>query len=378
MAEKATMGNALVLMLSYPNNPDGTLPDSARAFRYKDVQDFMKRLRKAYGKHYQISPKGEISYIVAGELGSETKRVHWHMILFSKRSLHPLGEWSSLRGEPMSGPKITHKGWNQNWSIWSDHYGYVCPQVPDQGGVAYVLKYAMKDQFNLVNAEGTQRFTKCERHAAGMFRMSKKPAIGWRYLQQQIDRWEERGSVPPDLLVKIPDYSGYWWPRGAFRKAALKALHDVNLTINEECGRDAPQWNTLLASLAAREADQQLLILRQKQVEWEYDQRQQNSQLQDAQKRQTLRQRAAIAAGLLHDTKPKTGAVLTRDQCAELSDGEWRNYKIWFEAEYNAEKQRQARPLTVHEFDQLWTIKNGGGTANPFHPDRLYPEHEHA
>lgn len=270
MAEKATMGNALVLMLSYPNNPDGTLPDSARAFKYKDVQDFMKRLRKAYKAKYNAT--GEISYIVAGELGSKRKRVHWHMILFSKRSLHDLGEWTTLKGKAMDGPKITEKGWNQHWSIWSDFHGYVCPQVPDQGGVAYVLKYAMKDQFNVVKSEGTARFTKSERHAAGMFRMSKQPAIGWRYLQEKIDDWDERGCVPTDLLVKIPGYSGYYWPKGKTREAALKALHDINHMIREEKGRDAPQWDALLHSVAARDADHSLLLLRQKQGEWEREQ----------------------------------------------------------------------------------------------------------
>ena len=41
---------------------------------YKDVQDFMKRLRKRYN----------VRYIVAGEYGTAKGRAHWHIILFFK------------------------------------------------------------------------------------------------------------------------------------------------------------------------------------------------------------------------------------------------------------------------------------------------------
>ena len=58
------------------------------------------------------------------------------------------------------------------WSHWP--WGLISVQVPDQGGMMYALKYALKDQFNVEKSRGTMREHKAEAWGSGFFRMSKK------------------------------------------------------------------------------------------------------------------------------------------------------------------------------------------------------------
>ncbi len=243
MAELATMGNAIVIRLSYADGDDGQTPDGAKTFRYKDVQGFLARLRKAYSDKY--GKTGEISYLVAGERGSKRGRVHYHMILFSVRPLDVLGEWSSFVGKKLDAPWMDS---NIHWSLWP--HGSVYLQVPDAGGVSYVLKYALKDQFSVQKSKGTKRFSKAENTAAGIFRMSKKPPLGLRFVEAQLARWSDLRAVPPSLTISVPGIRGYWHPLGLIREALLSGLHRINNEIREETGRDAPQWSTLLAGVS--------------------------------------------------------------------------------------------------------------------------------
>lgn len=48
--------------------------------RYKDIQDFMKRLRSSWDRR---GVKHDVRYLVAGEYGHKNGRCHWHMILFN-------------------------------------------------------------------------------------------------------------------------------------------------------------------------------------------------------------------------------------------------------------------------------------------------------
>lgn len=248
MAEKETMGNAMVLMLSYRNNPDGTPPAGAEVFRYKDVQNFLMRVRKAYKAVY--GTRGDISYIVAGERGSKRDRVHYHMVLFSKRPLSRLGEWANYNFKPIDGPTMDV---NCIWSLWP--HGLVHPQTPDQGGMAYVMKYALKDMFNVVKSEGTARITRAENHASSIFRQSRKPPIGWRWVDEKLDEWAATLSVPISLNLKPKEYSGFWYPKGKIRDYILQFLHDINEVSKQEKGRASPQMNSLLATLQVDELE---------------------------------------------------------------------------------------------------------------------------
>lgn len=254
MAEKAYMKHAFLLTLTYRNNEDGTKPDGAVTFVYRQVQLFLKRVRDAYFKKYGAT--GEISYIIAGERGSQKDRVHWHMVLFSKRPIDMLGEWTDKDQKPIRdwlgnvvNRPIIGKKKRCHWSYWE--HGHVNVLRPDRKGMAYVVKYCLKDSFNVVNSKGTAREGKSENHGASYFRMSKKPPIGQRYLEQKIESWAERMVVPPELKITIPDYrGGYWYPKGKLRELLLVGLCGVNAHVNETTGKDAAGWRALLASVS--------------------------------------------------------------------------------------------------------------------------------
>lgn len=69
-----TYDNDHVPEKDYVDNETGEL-NKVKTLNYDDFQKFMKRLRKKYGL------KG-LKYLVAGEYGSNTKRPHYHCILF--------------------------------------------------------------------------------------------------------------------------------------------------------------------------------------------------------------------------------------------------------------------------------------------------------
>lgn len=239
----------MVFMLSYSDLPNGSKPSGARVFEYKHVQTFLKTLRRSYKIHY--GKTSEISYVLAGEQGSKTGRVHWHVIIFSKQPITVLGSFSNLySAEFLDAPRITKKGINQNWSLWP--HGFVCPQIPDEGGMSYVLKYALKDQFNSVKSKGTNRFTKSENYSSAMFRMSKKPPIGFRFLETYCDNLAQIGSVLPSLEIKIPDTSGYWHPMGNFREYLCQRLWQINEQHILDTSQPCPQWSTLIHSVVTK------------------------------------------------------------------------------------------------------------------------------
>lgn len=362
MAEKAMSSETLVLMLSYRNNGDGSLPFQARAFNYNDVRGFLKHLREVYFRKY--GARNEIRFIVAGERGSRRGRVHWHMILFADRPITGFGEWTTLGGKPQDGPVITEKGKNQHWSLW--RHGLVCPQIPDQGGMAYVLKYALKDQFNSVKSKGTARFAKSEDSGASYFRMSKTPPIGMRWLQARCDGWEKMRAVPPKLELKVPEYSGFWWPKARMREVLLGRLHEINEGIKAETGRDAPQWSTLVTSVVDQEKDWETLTYGEQEKEAEFwDAQQWRVYLE---REQSGRARAAAAAA----TRARCGGAVICKACWNGKDrDERREFREWFEAQ-KAERASQAVACRERNLDR-WFRQKGG--CNPHCTLRGTPGH---
>jgi hypothetical protein len=253
MAETATSNQTLVINLTYRNNSDGTLADRARAFHYVDIQNFIKHLRERYFDQY--GTRNELRYVIAGELGSQRGRVHWHMIIWGDRPFKQLGEWFDQRMKPIPGNRPgripdTNKYYIDHWSFWP--HGHVTTDEPTQSTIAYVLKYALKDQFNVVKSKDTKRHAKAENHGASYFRMSKKPAIGDRWLIEKCNDWEARLLTPVSLDLKVPEYSGYWYPKGRQRDYLIQRLHDINQMHQEKHGRDTPQWDALLSSVSGR------------------------------------------------------------------------------------------------------------------------------
>lgn len=268
MAEKACHAHTVCLALTYSEDTEVSR-QGARMFCYADVRDFMKRLRRSAdyaAEKGKWNEKPYVRFLCAGEQGDRKGRCHWHLIIYSNFDVSRLGEFR-LRGRLVTERRdmitIGKRKRRLNWRLWP--HGYITLQEPDQGGMNYVLSYCLKDQFTHERSEGTMREAKSENFATGLFRMSKRPAIGEDWLMQKLEGLLAKGAVLPSLDMKIPDFHGYWHPNGLFREKLLWGLVALNQRIVWSTGANAPQWNTLLLSCADNEKD--LEILNGKKVE---------------------------------------------------------------------------------------------------------------
>jgi len=133
---------------------------------YKDVQDFLKRLRKKY----------KCRYIVAGEYGSAKGRAHWHIIVFFKDKVPDVQENKRVE-----------------WKYWPHGFSYF--QHPDWKGFEYVLKYVLKDQ--------------ASRSADAHLSMSKKPPLGAEYFNWLADEHVRQGLAPQKYFYKFGGIRDY-------------------------------------------------------------------------------------------------------------------------------------------------------------------------
>jgi len=135
---------------------------NAATLVYKDVQDFLKRLRKKYS----------VRYIVAGEYGTKKNRAHWHIILFFNKQ-YPELEYNK----------------RINWEYWTKGFSYF--QDADWKGFQYVLKYVLKDLD--------------ERVKVGHLAMSKKPPLGEQYFKELAKQHVKEMILPRNIFYKFRD-----------------------------------------------------------------------------------------------------------------------------------------------------------------------------
>lgn len=111
MQEEKFCSSALFITLTYSTAHVPLTPNGFMSITKRDPQLFFKRLRKAH-------PKGtQIRYYLCGEYGSDTKRPHYHAIIFNAQV--------SLIQDA--------------WALGSVHYGTVTA-----ASVGYCLKYMCK------------------------------------------------------------------------------------------------------------------------------------------------------------------------------------------------------------------------------------------
>lgn len=262
MAEKAVSAQTLVITLTYDEKTQENR-DGARMFRYADVRRFFARLRRAI--FYKYSENGSLRFLVAGEQGDQFQRVHWHAVLFSDFDLLSIGEWSNRRGEILTDPEhivsgvgLADKAKRVHWDQWP--HGIVCVQVPDESGLHYALSYALKDAFAVDKARADKRISKAENYATGVFRMSKRPPIGGRYIDLVLAELASTLEVLPSPRLTVPDLRGYWYPRGVLREKLLDGLRGIKDQSVSTLGRVPPQWSSLLASCADNPTDLERLL----------------------------------------------------------------------------------------------------------------------
>ncbi|MEM2002561.1 MAG: hypothetical protein QXT77_07960, partial [Candidatus Methanomethylicaceae archaeon] len=125
----------------------------------KHLQDFFKRLRRDL-------PPGSVRYIACGEYGDQTRRPHYHAILFGLDFLH---DKITINEDLYTSPTL-EKFWGQ---------GHVSIAPVTMASICYVCGYVMKkindaDTFNL---------------------MSRRPGIGSTWLSLYKDDLIRTGSV---------------------------------------------------------------------------------------------------------------------------------------------------------------------------------------
>jgi len=270
MAERACHPYSLCVTLTY-NTATEENRDARRMFQYTDVSAFLKRLRRAASylaeKHkWNVVPY--VRFICAGEQGERGENhCHWHLVLYSNFDIRGIGEFQGI----VDGKKrvviypadaehmmtVRRRKRRLDWSVWGR--GFVTIQEADLAGMHYVLSYCLKDQFAAENAVGTLREAKSEAFATGLFRMSKRPAIGEEYLVRKMEGLLAKGAVLPNLMIPVPDVDYKWWPTGPLREKCLWHLSAINRRIRWATGRDAPQWSSLLASVSENEKELEIL-----------------------------------------------------------------------------------------------------------------------
>lgn len=264
MAEKAMWNHTLCVALTY-NDETQENRDAAAMFVYADVRAFLNRLRSACRDEAKRleweGPLPRIKFLAAGEQGSRNGRCHWHLIIYSDMDLRLIGEVSGKFGRVADPAKMMTVGKRKrrlHWDLWGK--GFVTFQEPDQGGMNYVLSYCLKDQFTEEKADGTARHAKAENFATGLFRMSKRPAIGESWIIQKMESLLAVNSVLPSLQIKIPAMRGYWYPGGSARKRVLWHIRAVATLVRWRTGKQAPQWSGLINGLQDNLSDMEILL----------------------------------------------------------------------------------------------------------------------
>lgn len=308
MAERATSRYVLSVTLTYGNETQFQR-DGAAAFRYSDIQKFLKQYRNVSLRVHNCEQA--VSYICAGEQGERNGRCHWHIVLFSDIDPVIVGNFTRQSGPVTDRSQmVTTKGQaaiRLHWDIWP--HGFVTLQEADEGGMHYAISYALKDQFSGDKAEGHKRHSKSETFATGLFRMSKKPPIGWQFLSELLHSLDQSGQVLPKPHIKVPDLTGFWYPRGAMRRYFLTGLYNINQKVRETKGRDAPQWSSLLAFCQNSDKDMEILNGEAEQETFEDIAREINSRVQFA---NSQKRRA--------ETRRRCGSTAPCSECIALLD----------------------------------------------------------
>lgn len=156
MQEDTRSNNSVFLTLTY--NTDH-VPLSARGFmnlNKRDVQLFLKRLRKLAGRSYNVVTP--IRYYVCGEYGSRFFRPHYHAIIFNCPS-----------------PNLVMRAWMlDNKPIGDVHFGQV-----SGASVMYTLKYMCKEKRIPLHSNDDR--------LPEFALMSKR--LGASYLSEEICNW---------------------------------------------------------------------------------------------------------------------------------------------------------------------------------------------
>ena len=143
----------------------------------KDLQKFMKDLRRYFEYHYDIH---NIRFFACGEYGSKSGRPHFHILLYNC-PIPDLKFWKNSRGNTYWTSEILNNVWKNGYVVVGDLTFESC---------AYVARYIMKKQkgkgsINYKYLGLTPEFTL----------MSRRPGIGGDYFQYKYNDIYENDKV---------------------------------------------------------------------------------------------------------------------------------------------------------------------------------------
>lgn len=158
--------------VQYTWKPGEKRPSSVQILLYEDVQNFLKRLRKAY--------RGKLRYFVAGEYGEQTARPHYHMILYG---------WEPTDLENLY--KIHHNGYyNSKWlaNLWGMGQIQIAQAVPET--YRYVAGYVTKKMYEIDGKKANEYYELGQTKPFAC--MSLKPGLGDHYYQEhKAEIWRQ-------------------------------------------------------------------------------------------------------------------------------------------------------------------------------------------
>jgi len=237
-AELATVEHALCFTLTYAD-VFGEPPLGARVFRYKDVQDWLKRVRRRANLKWGVNI--ELRYVIVGERGSQNNRCHYHGVVFSSHPIHTLGEMTGATSKGFAYKR------RLDWDVWG--HGFVEFQLADRDGIGYALKYILKSRMTAEKSKGTGREGKTEWLASSYMWCSKAPPVGATWLVNQLHEKLSVGLSPSSLRMRVPG-GGDWYINGPAQEIMCLWLHEANNKFRQERGRDLAGWQTLLHSVS--------------------------------------------------------------------------------------------------------------------------------
>jgi len=184
--------SAHFLTLTYDTSFVPISPDGEMQLCVRDVQLFIKRLRK------RAKGKLPIKYYLVGEYGTKTLRPHYHLILFN-------AELSDIQPA---------------WDMGDIYYGEV-----NGASIGYTLKYMCKESKLDENDTRKKEFSL----------MSKR--LGAAYLTAQMVNWH-RNDMLKRICIMIEDNKRIAMPRyfkgKIFTEKELKVIAEVTAIGHEE------------------------------------------------------------------------------------------------------------------------------------------------
>ena len=147
--------------------------------RYKDVQDFKKRLAEHWKRKHGES---EIRFVCACEYGDKRQRPHYHLIMFN---LH-LRDMEDHGFTPKGGREFLSK---EIQKIWNK--GWVTIGEVTEESIAYIANYTLKK----IKGANAKEYYKQHGKEPEMIRYSNKPGIGATWFEAHKEEFYKYGKM---------------------------------------------------------------------------------------------------------------------------------------------------------------------------------------